>query len=242
MPLKNLLSCLLFIASLSTWAQHSPRPTHGGQGGHGPGPVPGQGGGYNPPPRPPHNNPNPYPTNPGQVNHPRPYPTNPGQGGYNPPPRPPHGGQAGNGPYNPNPGHYNGGTPYNGYHHTPYYPPYANYNRYYTPYDYYRTVPNNYVYLNWILFMNSGYGPGYVIINNYPYYIYNNYQYRYSPYDNCNYELVDSYTNQAVQNFWGVTCNQGYDQCAYQRDNMNYYDNYNRYFCAETTNTYYNNY
>jgi hypothetical protein len=236
----------------SAWAQ-SPRPTHGGgNGGHGPrpgmggghvNPNPGHGGGYNPPPRPTHGGPSGNGGYNPPVHNPKPYPTNPSHGGaYNPPPRPPHGGPNGNGPYNPRPGHYNGGTPYNGYHHTPYYPSYADYTRYYNPYDYYQTVPYNYVYLNWILYSINGYGPGYVIINNYPYYIYNNYQYRYSPYDNCNYELVDSYTNQAVQNFWGVTCNQGYDQCAYQRDSMNYYDNYNRYFCAETTNTYYNNY
>src|SRR5690606_35933439 len=50
----------------------------------------------------------------------------------------------------------------------------------------------------------------------------------------CNYQLIDTYTHQVQQNFWGYSCNQGYDACSVQRDNMNYSMNTYSYSCVET--------
>ena len=65
--------------------------------------------------------------------------------------------------------------------------------------------------------------------------------YRYSHYDTCNYQLVDSYTNSVSLNYWNRTCAVGYDMCANERDLRNSVEYDNRYFCAETfRDRYYN--
>jgi hypothetical protein len=70
--------------------------------------------------------------------------------------------------------------------------------------------------------------------SDYPYYIYNGYRYRYSNFDTCNYQLVDKYTHQVIESFWGMTCSRGYDLCAQKRDQRNWRTNGYRYMCAET--------
>ncbi len=91
-----------------------------------------------------------------------------------------------------------------------------------------------YVYVNWIFYPASGYNNGYWTIDNYPYYVFNGYRYRYSHLDTCNYQLVDSWNHDVVDTFWNQTCNTGYDACSYQRDRMNSQMGDFRYFCSET--------
>ena len=104
-------------------------------------------------------------------------------------------------------------------------------------YDYVRSRYYNYVYLNWI-FWPSTYVNGYHYINGYPYFVWNGYQYRYSYYDTCNYQLVDTYTHQVVQSYFNMSCVQGYDMCAGERDYMNDSVWEYRYTCAETYRDY----
>ena len=82
----------------------------------------------------------------------------------------------------------------------------------------------------------STYSSGYFVYNNYPYYVYDGYQHRYSSIDTCDYQLVDKYTDQVISTYYSQTCNYGYDSCSMQRDNLNRNEYDNRYFCAETYN------
>lgn len=104
--------------------------------------------------------------------------------------------------------------------------------RYYNPRDYQRSY-SNYIYLNRWLRISIGYSNGYYYYSDYPYFVYNGYSHRYSSYDNCNYELVDSYSNSVERTFYSYTCSMGYDMCADLRDDLNEYQWDNRYFCAE---------
>lgn len=101
-------------------------------------------------------------------------------------------------------------------------------------YGYIRTSYPNYLYLNWIYWPTVGYNNGYYRFNNYPYYVYNGYRYRYSQQDSCNYQLVDTYTHQVLRSYWNLSCNNGYDQCSYERDRMNSTSSDFRYTCSET--------
>jgi hypothetical protein len=128
--------------------------------------------------------------------------------------------------------------PYRSYRHNPYRNHLRHelrrYNRTRHYYDYLRRSSyNNYLYMNWI-FYPSTYSNGYYNIGGYPYFVYNGYQHRYSHYDTCNYQLIDKYNHQVVQNFFNYTCTTGYDLCAAERDRMNSYSRDFRYSCAET--------
>jgi hypothetical protein len=112
-----------------------------------------------------------------------------------------------------------------------------NVNHWYHTYDWYsyvyRTNPN-YIYAHWIFWPATGYTNGYWTIDNYPYYVYNGYRYRYSTADYCNYQLVDSYDHTVIQSYWNQMCNTGYDACSYERDRINSQMGEYRYFCSET--------
>ena len=131
--------------------------------------------------------------------------------------------------------------PYSHYYHTPYQAPYVHVTRYYRSYDWYNWVVSfnpQYVYVHWLFFPAPNYGNGYWVINDYPFFIYNGYQYRYSSEDYCNYQLVDQYTHEVLQNYWNQRCNVGYDFCSYERDRLNAQMNEFRYFCSETYRSY----
>ncbi len=106
--------------------------------------------------------------------------------------------------------------------------------RYRTTRDYVRVVPRHHVYRNrWVRWNDSRYD-GVFWENDYPYLGYRGYRYRYSPVEYCDYELVDDYTDQVFDRFYGMTCQDAYDYCADLRDDLNYSEPYgNRYFCAE---------
>jgi hypothetical protein len=109
--------------------------------------------------------------------------------------------------------------------------------RYYRSMDWYNYVAQvnrDYIYANWIFYPASGYSNGYYHLENYPYYVYNGYRYRYSSMDYCNYQLVDQYNHQVLQTYWNQTCNSGYDLCSMERDRMNAGTGQFRYFCSET--------
>jgi len=72
------------------------------------------------------------------------------------------------------------------------------------------------------------------VIDNYPYYVFNSYRYRYSQIDFCNYQLVDSWNHQVVTQYWNQQCNIGYDNCSFERDRLNTQMGEYRYFCSET--------
>jgi hypothetical protein len=136
-----------------------------------------------------------------------------------------------------------GHTPirYSHYYHAPYRSPYYHTVRYYRSYDWYNyvyRVNRNYVYAHWIFYPANGYSNGYRTIDNYPYYVYNGYRYRYSNNDYCNYQLVDSNNHNVVQTYWNQSCNTGYDACSYERDRLNAQMNDYRYFCSETWRDY----
>lgn len=107
--------------------------------------------------------------------------------------------------------------------------------RFLAPRNYFGFLRNNYsnfFHRNWVLFPTAR-GNGFFLNNSYPYFVFNGYQHRYSAYDRCNYELVDSYNNLRVQPFYNQFCNIGYNQCAILRDNLNHAEFSNRYYCAE---------
>jgi hypothetical protein len=105
--------------------------------------------------------------------------------------------------------------------------------KYSYPSYYYRTIPYRFVYWNrWIRF-RVNYNNGYHAYNGYPHFVYNGYLHRYSSYDNCNFELVDGYTNSTIERFNNYRCNVGYDQCAELRSRLNDQESDYRYFCSE---------
>ena len=123
------------------------------------------------------------------------------------------------------------------YNHAPYRNIYRHSLYWNASYDYFNYIQRtyrDYVYLHWILWPTFNYGNGYYVIDGYPYFVYNNYRYRYSDYDYCSYQLVDKYTHQVVANYWNQRCNMGYDICSQQRDHLNYQSRDFRYMCAET--------
>lgn len=149
-------------------------------------------------------------------------------------------------PYRPNRGYY--GTrdyhrppdyvyrPYSRYYHSPVRNTYVHSRRYRTSNDFFRFLrgaSRTAIYLNWILSPSSS-SNGYRVVNNYPYYIYNGYQHRYSTLDTCSYQLVDQYNHNIVRTYWNQSCYSGYNSCSIDRDNRNEMEWENRYFCAET--------
>lgn len=114
--------------------------------------------------------------------------------------------------------------------------------RYSRRYDYHRTIPYRYVYWdNWIRYRVS-YNDGFVIIDGYPYFVYNGYRHRYSSYDRCDFDLVDGWDNRVERTFYGYTCQQAYDLCADLRDDLNWRRSDYRYFCSERLDFSYGSY
>jgi hypothetical protein len=100
--------------------------------------------------------------------------------------------------------------------------------------DYQRVVHRRHIYVHWIFVpVPWYYRTGYVVMDDYPWWVYNGYRYRYNPVDYCSYEVVDSTTNTAVRSYSEMACNVGYDVCAQERDTYNDLEGYDRYFCAE---------
>jgi hypothetical protein len=108
------------------------------------------------------------------------------------------------------------------------------YNRTFDWYNYVYSSFPNYIYANWIFYPATGLNNGYWNFDNYPYYVYNGFRYRYSTFDTCNYQLVDQYNHQVIQTYWNQICNTGYDSCSFERDRLNDQSNDFRYFCSET--------
>ncbi len=129
------------------------------------------------------------------------------------------------------PGWYRPYTPYRhtswldillGHHRNWYYPAYYHY-----------TLPFRSIYWwNWVR-VRVALDNGYRVIDGYPYYVYDGYSHRYSNQDLCDYELVDGYGNNVIKTFHGWTCQQGYDACAIERDNLNWNIGNAQYFCSE---------
>lgn len=106
--------------------------------------------------------------------------------------------------------------------------------RYRNTRDYVRVVPRNYVYRNRWVRWNDGRYDGIFWENDYPYFGHRGYRYRYSPVEYCDYDLVDDYSDQVFERFYGMTCQDAYDYCADLRDDLNFSEPYgNRFFCAE---------
>jgi len=134
-------------------------------------------------------------------------------------------------------GNQGGGGSYNGpqfsrTHHQPV-PIFQYHNRFNDSRNYFRIVPNRFIYRNtWIRWYVPGLY-GYTLYGGYPYYAYNGYLYRYSYLDTCTYYLVDDSYNYVVDTFSYYACNLGYDMCAEARDDLNASVGYYRYFCSE---------
>ncbi len=125
---------------------------------------------------------------------------------------------------------------YRAYRHTPYRRYRRHTRRWRTPRSYHYTIPYRYIYWDRWIRWSIGYGNGYHWHNDYPYFVYNGYLHRYSHLDNCDYELVDSYTNTSYRSYLGYTCSVGYDLCADLRDDLNDSEYDHRYFCSEEFN------
>ncbi len=108
-------------------------------------------------------------------------------------------------------------------------------NRFNNPSNYYRYVPRQYVYVNWIYYPTSfDYDDGYYVIDDYDYYVYQGYRHRYSDEDKCNYELVRVKDYKVMQQYYDISCKQAYDQCAVARDKLNgTSDAAQNYVCVE---------
>lgn len=107
--------------------------------------------------------------------------------------------------------------------------------------DYFSYLDRSYIYSQrWVRYYFD-YADGYYF-DDYPYYVYNGYRHRYSHVDTCDYQLVDSWSDTVERNFSSYTCSTGYDLCANLRDDLNEYEYDYRYFCAESYNSYDDNY
>lgn len=107
---------------------------------------------------------------------------------------------------------------------------------YFTPNLYYThlyTHANMCYYSNWIYCYTSR-PNGFYIIDGYPYYVYNNNYHRYSSFDSCNYQLIDTFYGIPQESYWGVTCKNALDKCLSEMDYRNFTVNANQYSCAET--------
>lgn len=104
--------------------------------------------------------------------------------------------------------------------------------RYTHPRDYTRTVPARYYYHNTWVRIDFNTHDGYYW-DQYPYYVWNGYQHRYSPIEYCDYELVDGDWLEVHTRYYNLSCQQGYDLCAEHRDDLNWYEGHDRFFCAE---------
>jgi hypothetical protein len=100
-------------------------------------------------------------------------------------------------------------------------------------YNWLRINHSNFIQRNWFMYPTARLD-GFFLNNNYPYFVFNGYQHRYSGYDRCNYQLVDGYNNVSVQSYFNQFCNVGYNGCAITRDNLNRSSFSNRYYCAES--------
>jgi hypothetical protein len=78
------------------------------------------------------------------------------------------------------------------------------------------------------------YTPGYWEIDSYPWYVHDGFRYRYSPVDQCQYDLVNGETNTVERRTELTACNVAYDQCAADRDALNSTLGVDQYFCAES--------
>jgi hypothetical protein len=120
------------------------------------------------------------------------------------------------------------------YNHTPHRYNRTHHRNWYNPRSFWTRVPRNHVYRDRWLRWNYNYRNGFHWYNNYPWFVFNNYLHRYSDSDNCNYELVDGYYDEVVERFYSMSCRRGYDECARLRDDWNWEEREDRYFCSET--------
>lgn len=105
---------------------------------------------------------------------------------------------------------------------------------YRNPYQYYRNYRNHVtLYQNRWFRWSISFNDGLHYLDGRPIYVYNGYRHRYTPVEICDYELVDRYSHTTYRTFYGQTCSAGYDRCAELRDDLNWYEYDDRYFCAE---------
>lgn len=104
---------------------------------------------------------------------------------------------------------------------------------YRTPRDYFRNSGRHTLYRNRWIRIGISHNDGFFHLDGRPYYVYNGYRHRYTPVEICDYELVDGHSNRTYETFYGQNCSRGYDNCADLRDELNWYEYDDRYFCAE---------
>lgn len=114
------------------------------------------------------------------------------------------------------------------------------------PTMFHHETSRSYVYQTWILEPAPFYyNDGYYFMDNYDWYCYQGYRFRYSDVDPCTYDLLDVRTNTTLQSFENMTCKEAYDKCAEARDvltkNPDYYDPKDYYVCAERVDEQYKN-
>ncbi len=130
--------------------------------------------------------------------------------------------------------HYHDGA-YSQRHHIVYSGPMCASSIYYSSaYSYHVTVSSGYIYNSWLMEPSLFYySPGFHCIGNYPYYVDNGYQHRYSDVDICNYELVNLEDDSVIKTYHNMACKKGFDQCAAKRDQLNAEENSHQYVCVE---------
>lgn len=117
----------------------------------------------------------------------------------------------------------------------------------YGPGVYYTRINRVHVYHYWLFEpVGNRYPDGYCYMDDYDYYVYQGYRYRYSDQDFCDYQLVDTEENQVIEEFKGLSCKESYDRCAARRDELvlqgnSWYDQKDHYVCAERVSQEYEN-
>lgn len=116
----------------------------------------------------------------------------------------------------------------------------------YEPGVYYTRINRVHVYHYWLFEpVGNRYPDGYCYMDEYDYYVYQGYRYRYSDQDFCDYQLVDTESDTVVEEFKGYTCKESYDKCAARRDEVvaqgSWYDPKDHYVCAERVSKEYEN-
>ena len=106
--------------------------------------------------------------------------------------------------------------------------------RFATPDDYFaRLSAKHYLKRTWVRFNVEGIDNGYYLYKGYPFFVHDEYAFRYSKVDTCLFELVDTNDYSVREDFTYNKCKKGYDLCAVERDDLNNAAGYQRFFCGE---------
>lgn len=105
------------------------------------------------------------------------------------------------------------------------------------PADYWKNLDKTYLFQHWVFWQmylpdGSTLQNGPFLYAGYPHIAYQGLIHRYSPYDACEYQLVDSANSMPATSFKG-SCKEAYDICAIEREHKNRTRTVALYYCLE---------